>query len=225
VSVARRADGRSIIGLSESGFVRLVAPTPTGILYASHYRISDSVAPRPWDLIQVDAPWADNRPAQPENRIVNHAAWQLLERPVSPINLPAFPAPPTEPLFGAATRALPVQRLPVRRSILCIEPQEVEACCHWRHSEERLVTRLRFDWLGARYDLPLLDARWSEVLAKPGERVCTLEQLGCRPHHGLRLIVSLGEPFHGWCYKLISGILCMPAARTCRPALSARASA
>src|SRR5262245_26691208 len=86
--VARCADGRTIIGLARTaaetcGFVRLVAPTPSGILYSQHTQIGSEAHPRPFDLIRVEAPWSDARPEQPENRVLDHTPWKLLERPAS----------------------------------------------------------------------------------------------------------------------------------------------
>jgi hypothetical protein len=75
---------------------------------------------------------------------------------------------------------------------------------------ERYRTRLRFRHEGTAYDLPLTDERAADALRRKGEGAYTLERIGCRAPHGLRLLVSLGEPFHGWRYKLVAGILPLP---------------
>lgn len=214
ISVSRRGDGVSLIGYGavvpgQYGFVRLVAPTPNGILYPDQHRIGEIAEPRPYDLLRVEAPWADSRPTQPENRVVDDSEWTLLERPASRPHLLRLErtAVSRGPLFGTTARAVLVTRVSQTESILYIEPQDVEAICGWDGSKERYRTRLRFTNGGDLYDLPLTDRHYSQVLLRRGEGVYSLNELGCRAPSGLRLVVTLGEPFHGWCYKMVAGVL------------------
>ncbi|MBI2687609.1 MAG: hypothetical protein HYX27_14960 [Acidobacteria bacterium] len=214
LSVARCADGRAVFGFAETaartfGFVRLVAPTPSGILYLQHTQLGNAADPRPYDLIRVEAPWADSRVTQPENRVVDHTPWVLLERPASLPWIAAFErnAANSGPLFGGPGRAIRAPDRGLARSILCVQPEEARAVCEWDERNEKYRVRLRFLASGIPYDLPLTDAHYSAILRSAGEGVFTLEQIRCRTPHGLRLLVTLGEPFHGWCYKMVAGIL------------------
>ena len=214
VSVSRRADGWSLIGHGAAipgryGFVRLVAPTPTGVLYPEQRRLDGMAEPRPFDLIRVEAPWADSRPAQPENRVVDDTEWELLERPASRPHLVRLERTPVSngPLFGNSGRAVRATGFDGGASILYVEPFETEAAYEWDAAKEKYRARLRFRSGETNYDLPLTDCHYSQILRNRGEGVFTLSQLGCRAPHGLRLVVTLGEPFHGWCYKMVSGIL------------------
>ena len=212
-AIARWADGRSILGFGEllpgaTGFVRLVAPTPSGILYPQHYLLDGWEEPRLFDLIRVEAPWADSRSGQPETRIIDDTAWRLLERPASRPSLIRLDRRPPDagPLLGGPGRAVRASAGP-SSSLACIEPAAPLAVCEWDSARERYRTRLRFLHHGASYDLPLTDERVSAALRRQGEGVHPLDRLGCRAPHGLRLLVTLGEPFHGWRYKLVAGIL------------------
>lgn len=212
--VSRWADGRSLIGFGSAmpgqyGFIRLVAPTPSGVLYPEHHRLEGAAEPRPFDLIRVEAPWADSRPGQPENRVVDDTPWELLERPASRPRLAGLEQTPVwdGPLFGTSGRSVRATAFNLGPSILYLVPRDIEAVCDWDSEKERYRARLRFSSGRTRYDLPLTDWRYARVLRDKGEGVYTLDQLGCRAPHGLRLLVTLGEPFHGWRYKMVSGIL------------------
>lgn len=208
-AVARRGDGQSVLGFTTNGFVRLLAPTPSGILYPEHTRLGRSTDPVPCDLIRVEAPWADKRPGQPENRIIDGTPWQLLERPASRAHLALLERAPGERglLFGTRGRAVREGATGESPSILYVEPDSARAVRAWDPSKERYRSRLRFAAGGIRYDLPLADRHYNAVLMRHGEGEYTLDALGCRAPHGLRIVVELGEPFQGWCYKSVAGIL------------------
>ncbi len=216
VGVSRRADGRSLIGYGMTspgtwGFTRLVAPTPTGVLYPEHHRMGELVEPRPFDLIAVEAPWADSRPTQQENRVVDDTPWKLLERPASRPYLERLEREELSagPLFGTAGRSVRARVDAGEVSILYVEPLEARAVCRWDPARERYLARLRFRVGEVFYELPLTDWYHAAKLRTRGEGEWELEQLGCRAPHGLRLLVTLGEPFHGWRYKMVESILPM----------------
>lgn len=209
VSLARRATGYSLIGFDGTQFVRLMAPTPDGILYPDQCRIADLFLPGLWDRIRVEAPWRDSRPHQPENIVVDDRPFVLLERPASRPYLTALEglAPATGPLFGTETGWVRATDPPPGASILYVEPEAVRAVCHWDAPRERYQSRIRFRSDGINYDLPLTDRRFGLPFHRLGEGEHTLEEAGCRAPHGLRMIVTLGEPFHGRCYKAVESIL------------------
>lgn len=209
VSLSRRRAGYSVIGFDGERFVRLVAPTPDGILYPDQCRIADLFLPGLWDRIRVEAPWRDSRPHQPENVVVDDRPWQLLERPASRPYLAALEglAPAAGPLFGTGTGSVRASDAPEGASILYVEPEAVCAVCHWDAARERYQSRIRFRSGGIEYNLPLTDRRFGINFHRLGEGSHALEAAGCRSPHGLRLIVTLGEAFHGRRYKLVESIL------------------
>lgn len=214
VGVSRRADGRSLIGYGALasgnwGFVRLVAPTPSGVLYPESHQMGEAVEPRPFDLIRVEAPWADSRPHQPENRVVDDTPWELLERPASrpwQERLEKLPAD-SGPLFGTDGRSIRAVGGASGSSILYVSPERPRALCQWDPMKEKYLARIRFHVGTSRYELPLTDLRYSSILRTRPEGEYDLEQLSCRAPHGLRLLVTLGEPFHGWRFKMVESIL------------------
>jgi hypothetical protein len=214
VAVARIGDGRSYIGFDTRGqgaarFVRLIAPTPSGILYPQQYQLRSGGEPRRWDLVRVEAPWADSRPMQPENRIVNRTPWELVERPASARWIRLFEQQPAArgALLGTRGRAVRESRVAVDSSVACVEPEHPRAVCEWDPRRGRYRARLHFLLDGEPYDLAVSDLTYSPVLRRMPEGSYALEEIGCRAPHGLRLLISLGEPLHGWCYKTVAGIL------------------
>ena len=204
LAVSRQGHGFSIIGYSAGKFVRLINPTPDGILVPRSFRIWGRQRPRVWDVLDLDAPYTDSRPAQPENRILGDRRWLLLQRPAHDWRIPLS----TEPdLFGSRGAAIRAPLVAIDASILCIEPSAAVALCTWREDRERFQPRLQFTYGGSVYNLPLTDATWAPRLTAGGEGEHTLDAIGCRAPHGVRLIVSLGEPWRGWCYKTVAGIL------------------
>jgi hypothetical protein len=135
--IARWADGRSILGFGEvvpgsMRFVRLVAPTPSGILYPQHYLLDGWEEPRQFDLIRVEAPWADSRRLQPDTRILDDTVWRLEERPASRLylrRLARYAADPG-PLLGSTGRAVRADGAG-GASVACVEPAEPLAVCQW----------------------------------------------------------------------------------------------
>ncbi|MBM3785994.1 MAG: hypothetical protein FJW30_16665 [Acidobacteria bacterium] len=196
-AVARQGQGLSLIGVHGGEYIRLVAPTPDGILYQRDLRFAYPVVPRPYDRIRVSAPWLDNRPGQPESRVVGGEAWQLLERPCCQANFPLHSEPS---LFGDTHGAVRASE----SSIQCIEPSDVQL-----HFIERTVPKARvtFRHRGHVYDLPLLDVHWREAVLRKWPGSFGLEEVGCRAPFGLRFIAGLGEPWKGWRYKMVLGIV------------------
>ena len=213
VGVSRLAEGISLIGAGADiadrfRFIRLVAPTPSGVLQPQHHRLKDQTEPRPFDLIRVEAPWADNRLTQPENRVLNDDPWELLERPASRPHLQRLERMPLQAgaLFDTPGPSLrPGAAEPA--SIAYVEPVDPIAVCDWSAARERYRTRFHFTSGGIRYDLPFTDLHYSQVLRARGEGSYSLATLGCRAPHGLRILVTLGEPFRGFCYKMVSALV------------------
>lgn len=204
VAVSRQGHGFSVIGFSAGEFVRLINPTPDGILVPRSFRIWGRQRPRVWDVIDIDAPYTDGRPTQPENRILGDRAWRLLQRPANDWQLPLA----TEPeLFGSREATVRAPLAAVESSILCVEPSAAVAINTWREDQERFQARVQFSYNGSVYNLPLTDATWARRLAAQREGEHTLDAIGCRVPHGVRLVLSLGEPWRGFCYKTVAGIL------------------
>lgn len=232
VGVTRRGDGRVFIGFGSvgpgrTGFVRLVAPTPTGVLYPQEYLTQGVWEPRRWDLVRVEAPWADSRPMQPENRILDRTPWELLERPASALWVRELEQQPVArgALLGTRGRAVRAAGIQAAASIAYVEPEEVTAVCEWDPRRGRYRARLHFALDGVSYDLALSDCFYAPVICRMPEAAYTLGQVGCRAPHGLRLLISLGEPFEGWCYKTVAGILPRRTVTLMRDATSSTLSA
>lgn len=193
-----------MIGYAAGKFIRLINPTPDGILSPRSFRLRGRQRPRVWDVLNIDAPYTDGRPTQPENRILSDRQWRLLQRPADDWRLPVSDEPE---LFGSRGAALRAPLTAVEASILCIEPSAIAAVCAWREDREKFQARIQFSYSGSVYNLPLTDAHWVPRLLAQAEGEHSLGAIGCRAPHGVKLILSLGEPWRGWCYKTVAGIL------------------
>lgn len=95
---------------------------------------------------------------------------------------------------------MPVDMASVRcaTSLTLIRPQALRFCLSMRDS--RLAVRAEFEYGGAAYNLSVTDeracARWIERLAD-----------GDDGHADALLCISVGMPFHDYCYKLVASVI------------------
>ena len=147
---------------------------------------------------------------QPENWLVDQSEWSLLARP---LGAPLFGALKShvvhdENLLGGPSDRVAVETFaaaPAKASLALVAPETVVFRCQPRPSGVPQV-RGRF-CLGPRrvtFDLAVTDPRWEKKILQAGRM--TLQQ-GEQP---FLLTISLGEPYRGFCYKLIAAVIPLP---------------
>ena len=67
-----------------------------------------------------------------------------------------------------------------------------------------------FQLTGSHYDLAVTDPIWRSRLSDLSIGMHPLELAELKSNEEVLFALSLGEPFEGWCYKLIAGVIVIP---------------
>jgi hypothetical protein len=95
---------------------------------------------------------------------------------------------------------------PAQTSLALIAPVDLR----WqiRLTEDfKIRTRALFRLGHVRYNLSVTDPVWERRLRSLPEGDHDLIDAGVGPNQKVLLTISLGEPFHGDCYKLVAGVI------------------
>ncbi len=212
---ARKNLGRCVAGLRAdgSGWMRLVSKAPDGTLNWSQYLLKDGKDVALLDFISAGV--KATRPAlhQPENWVIDGSIWKKTTRPPEdavPLLHKALCFGPE--LFGGSrdrVAMLELEEKPAGASLLLIAPERIDLVPIKRTDGKQQV-RGRFA-LGAgpklcQYDLSVTDPYWESLVKEKGPR--SLRQ----GEQKFVATISLGEPFNGYCYKLLAAIISLPPA-------------
>lgn len=156
---------------------------------------------------QVELPLAQALPAgyQRENCSVGFTRWRTLGRTTTAELARLVDTPPSLWLDGWHTVHGWNDRIPhalalmhCQSSLALIRPDALRVRLHQHNC--KLGVRAEYDYRGERYDLPITDdavcADWIERLAYG--------------HDGMAdalLCISLSQPYHDYCYKLVAGVI------------------
>jgi hypothetical protein len=162
------------------------------------------------DLLRIGV--AGPRPLlhQPENWLIDGTPWQLMARP-APAGVMAKLAgaiSKTDLLFGNPSDRIAMadlERHPAAASLALVEPYDI----HWFvwQYENRKKLRVQFRLGPYRYDLGLTDPIYVDLLKDLSVGPHKDAELGLPKGGRLLLTASLGEPFNGFCYKLVAALV------------------
>jgi ATP-dependent DNA helicase RecQ len=209
---SRKYSGRCIAGKEITGgrigkWIRPVGHNETGELSVKEICYKDGNAPRPLDVMVV--PLSRHTPVsyQTENYLVDEEIW-LKKRSFPAADLPGL-CDPVDSLWlnGYSSGSGLNDRVPeaitreqIRTSLLFIRPEQAMIAVE---EGPNLLKRLRarFLFAGEEYCLPVTDP---EV-----ENRYLGEPIGRYPlsTDDLYFTISIGEPYEGYCYKLVAGIV------------------
>ena len=211
---ARKHLGRCVAGLKldGSGWIRLVSKRPDGTLNWSEYLLEKGEEARLLDVISAGV--RSPRPVihQPENHVIDGIVWKIARspHPESIAQLLKRALVPGPELFGGCRDRVAmaeIEEKPCGASLALVAPAWLELALHNR-SDGKQQVRGRFE-LGtspkAVYDLSVTDPPWENTVRE--KRKMLLKQT----EQKFVLCISLGEPFNGNCYKLLAGIVLLPA--------------
>jgi len=209
---SRKYSGRCIAGKEIAGgradqWIRPVGDTGTGELSVKDIAYRDGTTPRLLDVMAVPLSRHVPHSYQTENYQVHEETWQR-KRSFPVIELPRL-CDPVEGLWlnGYSSGSGLNDRIPeaitrdrIRNSLLFIRPEQARIVVE---EGPNLLKRLRagFFFKGEPYRLPVTDP---EV-----ENRYLGEPIGEYPLAGgdLYFTISIGEPYEGFCYKLVAGII------------------
>jgi hypothetical protein len=200
--------GRCVAGIGTDGaWIRLCGSSPDGALQPPEYALDDGSEPRLLDLIEVELHRALPSASHPEDWQIAPARWRLVERPASATHLQTITAGTTATIFGDhrdRIAASELKRNPLKSSLTLVCPSEI----HWWIREEhgKRKNRALFKRNDIAYDFPVTDPRWLDQL--------NLLPADIYPHATFApasaetwLTVSLSEPYFGFHYKLVAGVI------------------
>lgn len=120
--------------------------------------------------------------------------------------LRALVAPSSQPLLGFPAPSTPYWTFDgTRPSVALVKPDD-GPYIEWRESDDTLWAGFR--WGAGRYVLPVDDARLSSAIADSGKDSLSGRALGrALGHNPHYLLVALGPPRNGHCYKTLAAIL------------------
>ena len=205
-----RADG--------GGWVRPVSGREQGELDSRQYQYPDGSEPRVLDVIRVGLLNRRPQPHHPEDWLIDGSAWKPVQRPASreyyaEVMAGAVSRDPL--LLGNSGNRVPEEqfrRQAARESLVLAQPGDVGWYREPDSQDGRNPVRVRFHFQQAGYDLPLTDPVYRRSLAMlaPGSHPAL--ELGIPPDCKLLFTISLTEPFGGFCYKLVAGVVVLPRA-------------
>lgn len=188
-------------------WVRPVGRRENGELHTGEIVLADGNCPRPLDILQI--PVADKavHPFQSENYFVNpNIAWrkegsyrhselgQLCDA-VDSLWMNGNSS------FNGVNDRIPFEtaQSEIESSLLLIEPESFVITVTWEMNKKTKV-RGKFVYKDERYWLAVTDPQVEEKYADVGIGEYLIPG-------NIFLTISIGEPYHGYCYKLIAGVL------------------
>jgi len=218
---SRKLSGRCIAGLRTDGggWIRPVSESPDGTLFQGHYILKDGSEAQVLDVLKIDLLRPRPDPYQPENWVIGNNFWKLVERPASLKYQHIFHsyiiAGPT--LFGDQFDRTSVKSLnknPAQASLALVIPDNIEWVVK-RNVKGKRQIRALFNLSDAFYDLGVTDPLLEQYLKSLPLGNYSLKSIGLRETDRPLLTISLGEPFQGDCYKLVTSTLLFKGKKWC----------
>jgi hypothetical protein len=208
---SRKLAGRCVAGkdADTGAWLRPLGESPTKELSARERRLIDNSEPRLLDIIEVPIRGHRPRNYQAENVAVDRTRPWVRKGRISPNDLPRYiDSPKTLWLNGESSykgindRVAGANAAKLTNSLYLVEVDSLGLRVHAPGADfgnEARRVSAEFSYRGVTYRLRVTDASIEqEYLAKPDGR------------YQLRrayLTVSLGEPYEGFAYKLVAGII------------------
>lgn len=214
---SRKLGGRCIAGLKTDGggWVRPVSADQGGALPPHQCRVDDGTEVRTLDVIRLDLSRPLPQPYQPENWLVsNTMPWHLISRP-APESLIQIMR--SNLVSGHCLLGNTIDRVPAASfsgtsapSSLALVIPENPYLRVTKDVNNRKQVRAIFEVSRTYYDLVVTDPVWERKLSNRPDGDYPLTAAGLKPDDRVLLTVSLGEPFNGYCYKLVAAIIVLP---------------
>jgi hypothetical protein len=205
--------GRCVAGIDVQGrrWIRPVSDLTHGTLKSWHYTLKDGTAVNVLDLVKIKVSKAVPLPHQPENWLMEKEPWELLSRPAPAAAIQEIMRHVSESplIFGTSGDRVSCEKLPARTSLVLIRPSNI----YWHVTtdiQNRPQARLWFSLKNFEYSLGITDPIWRAKLCSMPVGVYKSSDVGIKEERHILITVSLGEPFHEYCYKLVAAIFVLP---------------
>jgi hypothetical protein len=213
-------DHRCMAGISlvTRRWVRLVGSTIPGCLTIREASYSDGKEVRLLDIFEaeIDEPCPSN--CHPEDVYLNPKPLRLIERFDQPQHVNKLTAhinknPTVLESYGDRVYCRKIENSPVGHSIALIKPDDL---WWWIRDESGKRKNRAIFRIGSanriRYDLAVTDPVWLHQLNQLNPGIYPNALFAGGKARKTLLTISLSEPFEGFHYKLIAGVICLPEA-------------
>jgi tetratricopeptide (TPR) repeat protein len=177
-----------------------VSKKNTGELSLHEIRYVDNAIPKVFDVIRISVSEATPKSYQPENVLIRNQKW---------VKIGTFPKERLDSLCDTPdtlwwngkdyNNKIPVKYFETNRLGSSLLLVQVSSLVLERDIKRKL--RVQFDYENVQYDLPVTDCTMEEEYLR---KDCGLYPINYKP---IFVCVSLGEPYKGCCYKLVSAII------------------
>lgn len=197
--------GLEIVGDQVGRWIRPVSSLPMGEIEFSARRLADGSEPELLDLLDIPMRAPHPHGCQTENHLIDDsAAWvkagtfpkqqllQYCEAP-NPLWINGF-----DSAHGINDRIPEEQVGSLRGSLVLVEPQQLGI--EIKLEAAKLKVRAEFNLVGQLYKLGVTDPTVErQCFSRPeGRHTYRKRAVAC---------ISIGEPFHGFCYKVVASII------------------
>lgn len=209
---SRKLNGKCIAGLEfearqVGGWVRPVSNSPTGEIAAFYRPMGNGAEPRLLDILRI--PMVEPRPYafQTENHLIDIGYHWVKEGVFAKEYLPHYCKEPNELwVNGFSSTNGYNDRIPeelanrLTNSLVLIEPQQLTVSVVPGYNRGQLKARAEFSVAGEIYCLVVTDPVIEDLYRPYGVGRYTLQNrsVAC---------ISIGEPYRGFCYKLVASII------------------
>jgi hypothetical protein len=204
------------ISLLTKQWVRLVGHQVPGCLTVKEASYPDGKMAALLDVFEADIGEKCGTNSHPEDVFVNRKPWNLIRQFNATEDIPFFSGFVNEEpvvLQGYCDRvpASKFENTPAQCSLGLVHPEDLWWWIREESSKRRNRAVFRLGRVGrVRYDLAVTDPKWLDLL--------NLMPAGIYPHTLLcggkapmtYLAISLSEPFEGFHYKLVAGVVSLP---------------
>jgi hypothetical protein len=206
---SHKENARCVAGLRTGGegWIRPVDAAEGGVVPLYQQRLEDGTQPRVLDHIQYEVLAPVPTRVQPENWLLRKDLWKLVRRPASPALIPLVQAQLTEgpELLGSRGDCVAHATFivsPARQSLTLVRPTDLSWYVEPAGSKKK--ARARFSLKGQTYQLAITDPDLRGALLQQGAGTALTE------NREVFLTISLGEPYKGYCYKLVAAVWSLP---------------
>jgi hypothetical protein len=204
--------GRCVAGirLVEGGWVRPISSQPDGTLSLAQTSVGGEPL-KLLDLVHADVGAPCPQPHQPENVVLSKGGFTRTATLTPSQALPwlARNLDRDRHLLGNDWGKVSTGWLtsrPARSSLTLVEPSIQHWCVENSQRGNRQV-RCEFSWHGVTYNLSVTDPVWRAKFDGLDFGNYPADVLGGSPLDRTYFVISLGEPYEGYCYKLIAGVV------------------
>ena len=152
-----------------------------------------------FDVVEIDLIQRMPNGYQSENILFNTSSLQIIES-ITPKKrtLETLIAKNNECLFSNRGRAIPAEKIHDLHTSLCLIAIQNPVCTF---SPNGYKFKLKFDYNGVNYDLPITDYKFLKSRVKKEDEPVVLQ-------NKIYVCVSVGIEHKEWHYKLVAGVIC-----------------